>query len=665
MTMILSSVVFVAQADEEPVVSIDTWDNFETGEITESTLRTETNVFKKTSGSNAIWYQGATVTIAEDGYKGKCLTVVNNAVASADKGLQIQTNDYPSSDNDVDLYFKFRVNDSKNESFLQFLVGNTQIALLHKDGRFWNMDNDKSYHRTLYYTAGEWYDVHVKIAGTLVTTTISDKNGGSVVSEKTFAGVKAFIIKPSTLIHESSYSIDEVTAIYGGQKENISFVSANYGEKYVPVAPVEKTVEMLETFDDSTIANLNYYINNSKIGDSKNFVDNGFWTSYTGLSMESDCKGGYAPELTVISGRRPWFNTKTVEYGNNKAFASMRFKVVNDNNDTAPIADLGFGTADSSSNKGGAELKIQNGTFETFNYFGNKTYKYIDDIWYTIVFEFEKVENQDQVTLHIYNNQGEEVLHCDPVLNQALSFGCTLTGVAKFAFKVKALENGTHTLGTYSFDDISIVTTSEESSEDFIVEEIMGLKSANTPGTVYTTTPVVKANFDQVVAEGSTAKFTAEGKEDVETVITGTGTPLVEIIPVTPLDYGTSYVLDLSNIKGLNEQAFATASAGTYMMNVAPYSVGTMAVGTPAFADGKMTVNVTFTNAQVGQLNTNLIAALYDANNKLVWAQKKNVAEAKMGQNVFTFSNLPENASELELRVFAWDNFTTLKPLYN
>jgi len=662
MTMILSSVVFVAQASE-PVTVIDTWDDLETGEITESTLRTVTNVFKKSSGSNALWYQGATVTIAEDGYKGKCLTVVNNAVASTDKGLQIQTDDYDSSVNDVDLYFKFRINDNKNTSFLRFLVGSTEIALVHSDGRFWNRDNDGSYHRTLYYTTGVWYDVHIKMAGTLVTTTMSDKDGNSVVSQRTISGAtKALIIRENTVVDGASYSIDEVTAIYGGQKGNISFVSANYGFAYN--APTT-TVEMYEGFNDSTIANLNYYIRNSKYNSVDNFVDNGFWTSYTGLSMESDCKGGYAPELTVISGKRPWFNTKTVEYGNNKAFASMRFKVVNDNNDTAPIADLGFGTADSSSNKGGAELKIQNGTFETFNYFGNKTYKYIDDIWYTIVFEFEKVENQDQVTLHIYNNQGEEVLHCDPVLDQALSFGCTLTGVAKFAFKVKALENGTHTIGTYSFDDISIVTTNAEFSEDFIVEEIMGLNSTNTPGAVYTTTPVVKANFDQVVAEGSTAKFTAEGKEDVETVITGTGTPLVEIIPVKPLDYGTSYVLDLSNIKGLNQQAFSTASAGTYMMNVAPYSVGTMEVGTPAFADGKMTVNVTFTNAEVGQLNTNLIAALYDANNKLVWAQKKNVAEAKMGQNVFTFSNLPENASELELRVFAWDNFTTLKPLYN
>jgi len=117
MTMILSSVVFVAQASE-PVTVIDTWDDLETGEITESTLRTVTNVFKKSSGSNALWYQGATVTIAEDGYKGKCLTVVNNAVASTDKGLQIQTDDYDSSVNDVDLYFKFRINDNKNTSFL-------------------------------------------------------------------------------------------------------------------------------------------------------------------------------------------------------------------------------------------------------------------------------------------------------------------------------------------------------------------------------------------------------------------------------------------------------------------------------------------------------------------------------------------------------------------
>ena len=65
-------------------------------------------------------------------------------------------------------------------------------------------------------------------------------------------------------------------------------------------------------------------------------------------------------------------------------------------------------------------------------------------------------------------------------------------------------------------------------------------------------------------------------------------------------------------------------------------------------------------NEAVEELSAILIVALFDGD-KLAWSNTKFITGGDMGENTFTFENIPEGAEEMELKVFVWDG---IKPVY-
>ncbi len=449
----------------------------------------------------------------------------------------------------------------------------------------------------------------------------------------------------------STWAIDDVKIVKTAEENSEAFILNEFGKRYF-----KNEVVATEAFNDANITNLHSYANSSAALSSP-----ALWDSYVTHTMVDDCNGGYAPQLTSISGKQACVSTEPVEIGDDKTFVSMRFKVVDQGTGIIGMT-LNPATPGGSN---GYDILIRNGRIDTWNYWGRiENYTFVPDMWYNFIFEFENVDGTNQATLHVYDDEYNKVLGSAPVSGKTPNNGAG-SGVISNALVSLYQYTG---VSTWSMDDVKIIKTTEEDTEAFIKSEIFGKKldlpaAPQVDNTVYTTKPVIKVGFDQIVGEASVVAFKSEGKSDVAGVVRYAGSTMVDIYPATPLEYDTEYVLDISGVKGLAGQGLASASSQGISFHTAPYSMGTMTAGEETIADGKLTVPVTFTNEDVEELNVTLIAALFNGD-KLVWTQTKNVEAAKMGENTFTFTKLPENAENLEFRVFAWDNFVALNPLY-
>ncbi len=547
--------------------------------------------------------------------------------------------------------------------------------VLIRNGRFdtmsyWGSKNDFSFIPDIWYnfvfefenvdgtnqaTLHVYDDKYEKVLGSAPVSGTKPTNGAG---EGVISNALVSVYQHSGV---STWAIDDIKIVKTTEKNTEAFLCNEFGIDYV-----DKEVIMEEDFNDSTITNLHSYMGATN-GNGK-FIDVGYWNdSYVyNLQMVDDSKGGYAPQFDVGAGKSPWLNTVGADFTDTgKAFASMRFKVVDDKASAnggvgVPIAKLGFGTADSSDALG-YELLVRGGKFETWQYWGRQFVPYEVGKWYTIVYEFQYADGEKTVYLHVYDDQGNEILTGDP----AYKTGNLLDPIGNAKLEMTLYRPTAGLEAKVAFDDFMVIKTNEEDTKAFIKSEILGIvpEEVIVDNTVYTTTPVITLGFDALVGDNSVVTFKSAGKNDVAGIVRYTGSSLVEVFPAKALYDDTEYVLDLSGIKGINGQGMDANSAYEISFRTAPHSVGSMTIGEAAIADGKLTLPVTFVNEGAKELNTTFIVALFDGD-KLVWSRARNIVGGNMGANVFTFNALPEGADAMELKVFAWGNVGGMQPLY-
>ena len=633
MTMLLS-LVTVAQADVTyPLV--ESFEDEEVGTIANGVVyRGESPIFGDT-----FYLTTATAEIVNDGYNGKCFKVTEQGGAWYQLGTEyfVSTAAEP-----VYVNFKLRIdNDANGTASLPIKLNGTEnfIYIQQNSDRsvIWPVNDGGS---RIPYTVGEWYDFTIKFVPGRADIIVKDKNGNVAtgyrdtgVTGNDFLDFKGAGNANTTAIEGTGISLDEFYVTKGGSLANL--VSSDIG-----TVPVEKTAIAEEDFNNGEIADLSAYLRSSVVN-----KDNGMWTSYVTHTMVDDCNGGYAPQLTGMAGKTPWINTiSTPITATEKTFVSLKWKACTST--IANILSIGFGDAVAGTD-GGYELRMMNGNFEPWNYWGRRNIAYTPDVWYTIAVEFQKVNDVDQATLYIYDDLGNEVMKRTP---EGATSRYGITGAKLGIFQYAGAP-------TYCLDDIRILQTpAATDSEAFIKSELVGEK-------VSSTTPVITAEFDKAISADSTAKFVA-GSTEIPAVVTVVNPITVEITPASALDYSTSYTLDLSGIKTNEDLGLAAGSTTSLAVNTPAYSLGTMTLGDVAISGTTLTVPVTFANAAYKEVYTNLIAALYDASGNLVWVDFQNVKGATMGANTFTFIGLPEGANVENIKIFAWDNFSSMMPLY-
>ena len=640
-TMLLS-LVCVAQAATSLNLA-DTFDDLAVGNITAADIAAYSNAF---DNCNYFRPKDAQISITADGYKGNAVTFVENggeACLIDIRNGNANASFAPTAAEPVYLSFKMKIVNSINntERFHIVTSNNSTLMLVQNNGGnylWWNQANETG--TRFKCVEGEWVDVQVKMTTGKTEIKVSDMHGNVNTSYRD--ETSAFIrITNASKIEGSSFALDEIRIIQGDGTDALNITASSYGS-----SPSTKTVVANETFEGWTSGKLETYMATSGNWASK-YIYDGERSTIT----REECDGNISPAIKTLGSYKPNGASKSTTFETGVAYTAFDFKITNDLRATDTSA--GTSIAQLGVNDYNEYLWVHNGNFRLRPPFTDgKAVAYTRDVWYTIVTTFENKGTTNHLTIKIYDKDGNVVLS-----DEADTTAITFAAVWFEGYGITDAE--------FCIDNVKVIH--EESTVSNIINgsvmtEILGGKSKEN---LSTTTPAVKVSFDGIVADGSTAKFVSADKEIAATV-KFTGSSLVEIAPVTPLDYDTSYTLDLSGIKGLNNQGLATGSTTALSLKTPVYSVGTMAVGTPAYNGTQVTVPVTFTNENVEELNATVIAALFSGENsdKLVWAQTKNIVAGKMGENEFTFTNLPENVGNMELKVFAWDNFDSLKPLY-
>ncbi len=638
-TMLLS-LVCVAQAATS-INQVDTFDDLSVGTISAADIAAYSNAF---DNCNYFRPNGAAISITNDGYMGNAVTFVEDGGS----GFLIDIRDgkknanfAPTADEPVYLNFKMKIVDSIDETqaFQIQTSAGSSLMYIQKNGDtyMWWHAGDTVRFKCI---EGEWVDVQVKMTVGKTEIKVSDMHGHINTASRNETS-QYIRIKNVNMLENASIALDEIRIIQGDGTDALNITASSYGS-----SPSTKTVVANETFEGWTNGKLEAYM-----GTSGNWASRYIYDGERSTITREECDGNISPAIKTLGSYKPNGASKSTTFETGVAYTAFDFKITNDLRATDTSA--GTSIAQLGVNDYNEYLWVHNGTFRLRPPFTDgKAVAYTRDVWYTIVTTFENKGTTNHLTIKIYDKDGNVVLS-----DEADTTAITFAAVWFEGYGVADTE--------FSIDNVKVIH--EESTVSNIINgsvmtEILGGKSKEN---LSTTTPAVKVSFDGIVADGSTAKFVSADKE-ISATVKFTGSSLVEIAPVTPLDYDTSYTLDLSGIKGLNNQGLATGSTTALSLKTPVYSVGTMAVGTPAYNGTQVTVPVTFTNENVDELNAMVIAALFSGENsdKLVWAQTKNIVAGKMGENEFTFTNLPENADTMELKVFAWDNFDSLKPLY-
>lgn len=638
-TMLLS-LVCVAQAATS-LNLVDTFDDLSVGTISAADIAAYSNAF---DNCNYFRPNGAAISITNDGYMGNAVTFVEDGGS----GFLIDIRDgkknanfAPTADAPVYLNFKMKIVDSIDETqaFQIQTSAGSSLMYIQKSGDtyMWWHAGDTVRFKCI---EGEWVDVQVKMTVGKTEIKVSDMHGHINTASRNETS-QYIRIKNVNVLQNASIALDEIRIIQGDGTDALNITASSYGS-----SPSTKTVVANETFEGWTNGKLEAYM-----GTSGNWASKYIYDGERSTITREECDGNISPAIKTLGSYKPNGASKSTTFETGVAYTAFDFKITNDLRATDTSA--GTSIAQLGVNDYNEYLWVHNGTFRLRPPFTDgKAVAYTRDVWYTIVTTFENKGTTNHLTIKIYDKDGNVVLS-----DEADTTAITFAAVWFEGYGVANTE--------FSIDNVKVIH--EESTVSNIINgsvmtEILGGKSKEN---LSTTTPAVKVSFDGIVADGSTAKFVSADKEIAATV-KFTGSSLVEIAPVSPLDYDTSYTLDLSGIKGLNNQGLATGSTAALSLKTPVYSVGTMAVGTPAYNGTQVTVPVTFTNENVDELNATVIAALFSGENsdKLVWAQTKNIVTGEMGDNEFTFTNLPENADTMELKIFVWDNFVSLKPLY-
>ncbi len=606
--------------------------------------------------------------INDDVYQGQALKISN--VEST--YFILSTEDMPNAtdENPAYLNFKLKILDDANgsQAFKMYAGGTTGtsnqvLQIVSLDGKSVFLPaNDEN---RLAYELDKWYDITFKYVTGFIEITVQDADGNKATgkAERTTNRGLYFV---SNGVNSASVIIDEMYAIQGEAAMNL--VTSDKGSvKFDTYVNLHEGFNFAELPNSNSLDKFNWYLrSHSPIQTGLGNDTSAYFDSYvTSITLENDCNGGYAPKITSKNGYSPYLNIGTVDIkAGRKAFISFKYKAEERLNYNGRLLGMSLGKI---ANSNGIEFSITGSSFGTWSYWGRvnrgyveKILDYLPETWYTIVVEFQKVNDTDQAILYIYDDNGNQLFKQLPYVNEDF-YTTSTSGPGSSLADGKAMiglwENSSYT-GTYYLDDFRVLETEDDiPSEAFIAQEICGLSDAT-----YTNTPVFKAEFNQIVGADSTAKFVAGNGAEIPAVINYKGTsPFVEITPAKPLADDTTYKLDLSGVKSLGG---AAASVSELSFTTLPYEVGTMAVDTHEIADGTLTLPVTFTNAAYEKLNTKLIAALYDAQGNLAWVDFKDVSGAPMGLNTFTFTGLPADTTGLTLKVFAWDNFMAIRPLY-
>ena len=643
--IMLLSLVPVAQADVTyPLV--ETFDDETVGVMTISgvTYRNESPIF----GSN-YFVDNATdiIEIAENGYKGNCYKITE----TANNWYQVATESFVSTaEEPVYVNFKLRIdNNADGTAVLPIrLNGTTNFILIQNDGSYPAIYFASNNTQHLPYVVGRWYDFSIKLTPGRADVVVKDEYGNvgsgfradKYVTGNDFLDFKGAGAKTS-VIAGTGISLDEFYVTKGGSAANL--VSNDGG-----TVPVENTTIAEELFNVDSIPNIRNYLANSDVVPGMSSTS--YYVDYFSAPVIDDGKGGKAAEITHKAGyesRKGYLDTiKTPLTNDTKVFVSARLKFGNSHY-------YGIGLTSGSDSNGAYDILVSNGQFKP----GGSSYhlgsypatNFNTDNWYTIIFEFLKDNGVDKANLHIYDDNGTQILKKEGTAGVNAHRGA-VNGAMMSIFKGA----NTPPLG---MDDIRIIQTPvSTNAEEFIGSVIFS-------ETIDTTTPVITAKFDKLLSASSTAKFVA-GSTEIPAVIKFANPITVEITPASVLDYSTSYTLDLSGIRTNEDLGLATGSITSLAVNTPKYSLGTMTLGDVAVSGTTLTVPVTFANAEYKEVYTNLIAALYDASGNLVWVDFQNVKGATMGANTFTFTGLPEGANVENIKIFAWDNFSSMMPLY-
>lgn len=642
-----SIIISEAAVTGTPYNNFVDFDGLTTGTITADSVKSQ---LSKLFYSWEAKLGGNDFEIVEDGYRGKALKITSKG--SGDKLKMVSVTIPTTAGESAYMSFKFKIDETPNVyTYYNFkLNGESVIKVQNTADDFGNVRIYLTNGYSIACEVGKWYGVQLKLSRTdggnsrcdaLVTAPTGDTTTGYVTDG---TGTKYLYVWDDSHNAGQSIVFDEMRMTYGQENAAPALLESSLG-----LTPYEKTAIGDANFDEYTHVR-NYMLSKTDVfGTPNGFYDTDYFTS----KQVDDCNGGKAPEISVIAARKPFFNTVDTDFSTGKTFVSFKVRMAKN---TGSYFRIGLGQA-TSSGDGGYELAVQNGNFEFWNYWGRGSgIPYIPNVWYTIVVEFETKDGTKQASCYIYDDQGSVIAYRPADTSEALSRATEITGrVSLWCFS-----NAAGSEATFALDDFRILrATSAEglNSSEIISKEILGKTPVK--GLAETTTPVIMAKFDQIISEDSTVKFVS-GSDEIEGEIIYKGTDAVEIVPVSSLEYGTYYRMDLSGIKGIGGTAGAVKALS---IETVPYSMGTFTYSEPDYDGTTATVEVDFVKPGINKVYAQVIGALYSGD-ELVWSSVKSLSDAPKDNNIITFTNLPKDTTDMEFKLFAWDNFSSLKPLF-
>ena len=122
------------------------------------------------------------------------------------------------------------------------------------------------------------------------------------------------------------------------------------------------------------------------------------------------------------------------------------------------------------------------------------------------------------------------------------------------------------------------------------------------------------------------------------------------------------------DISGLDKLIFKVEAEDSryydeYVYEINRYSRDTLSVETPLFAGNSMTVNIS-SDSNTLDIRGTVLVALYEKESGIMkWCESREILNGQK-QLTLTFTDLPDYAEDMELRVFVWKDLKTLQPIF-
>ena len=122
------------------------------------------------------------------------------------------------------------------------------------------------------------------------------------------------------------------------------------------------------------------------------------------------------------------------------------------------------------------------------------------------------------------------------------------------------------------------------------------------------------------------------------------------------------------DISGLDKLIFKVEAEDSryydeYVYEINRYSRDTLSVETPLFAGNSMTVNISSDSNTLDIRGTVLVALYEKESGRMKWCESREILNGQK-QLTLTFTDLPDYAEDMELRVFVWKDLKTLQPIF-